>query len=281
MSNTSKKTYKELSATYITEVYSIIDKVCEQNNVSCYLIGAQARDINLLESGIRPTRGTMDIDFAIMLPDMVTYEKILDDLLVSGFRKTNVPYRIIHDTTDTVVDLLPFGEVEETGTVKFTEREIELSVIGFREVNSIVQEVIIGTTPVRVTPMEGLFILKLISWEEKPSDRAKDLGDLQFILKNYFAINEVRFYEEHLDCIDEIDSVNFQLIAGARLLGRDMAQALNLSEALKIKILEIIKDKLSGRVGWLTEYSSEFTDDQEKLDAEIIENIIKGINERT
>lgn len=281
MSNTSKKTYKELSAPYITEVYAIIDKICEANRVSCYLIGAQARDINLLESGIRPSRGTMDIDFAIMLPDMATYEKILDDLIKSGFRKTNMPYRIIYDKTNTVIDLLPFGEVEEKGTVKFTEREIELSVVGFKEVSSITQEIIIGTTPVRVTPMEGLFILKLISWNEKPSDRAKDLDDLQFILKNYFAINEARFYEDHLDCIEEIDTTNFQLIAGARLLGRDMAIALKLSEPLKIHILKILKDKLSGRIGWLTEYSSDFTDDHEKLDAELIAHIVKGIDERT
>jgi predicted nucleotidyltransferase len=280
MSNTSKKTFKELSTPYITEVYSIIDQICTANNVSCYLIGAQARDINLLESGIQPMRGTMDIDFAIMLPDMIIYEKILEDLVNSGFRKTHMPYRIIYDKTNTVIDLLPFGEVEEKGTVKFTDREVELSVVGFREVSSIAQEIIIGTIPMRVTPMEGLFILKLISWNEKPSDRAKDLDDLQFILKNYFVLNESRFYSDHLDCLDEIDGSNFQLIAGARLLGRDMAIALNLSDPLRGHILQILKEKLSGRIGWLTEYSSDFSDDHDELDAQLISHIVIGIDER-
>jgi len=73
MNNTLKKTFKELSLPFFKEVYKLIDKVCTEYGVQFYLIGAQARDIHLLESNIRPTRGTKDIDFAIMLPDIETY----------------------------------------------------------------------------------------------------------------------------------------------------------------------------------------------------------------
>ncbi|MDQ3110805.1 MAG: nucleotidyl transferase AbiEii/AbiGii toxin family protein [Bacteroidota bacterium] len=275
------KTYKELSLPFLGDVYRIIANVCKTNSVSCYLIGAQARDINLLESGIRPSRGTKDIDFAIMLPDMVTYEKIVSDLLNAGFRDTKMPYRIIHDETNTVVDLLPFGQIEEEGTVKFTEREIEISVVGFREVNEIVQDVSIEDENLRVSPMEGLFILKLISWNEKPFERKKDLIDLQFILKNYFEINQERFYSEHLDCIEQLPEAHFQLGAGARLLGRDMAEVLKLSVSLKSQILHVIDKRLRGNIGVLSENSSAFYDDNEKLDRELIELIKKGILEKT
>lgn len=281
MNNTSKKTFKELSLPFITEVYGLIDEICKANGVSCYLIGAQARDINLLESGIRPLRGTMDIDFAIMLPDMDTYEKVFEDILKSGFRDTKMPYRLIYDKTNTVIDILPFGELEEKGTVKFTERETELSVVGFKEVNEITHNLIIENTTIRVSPMEGLFILKLISWNEKPVDRVKDLDDLQFILKNYFEMNQDRFYADHLDCIEELPAENFQIGAGARLLGRDMASALKLSDSLETLIVRILNENLRGNVGGLSDYSTEFSDDQDKLDKELIALIVKGISERT
>ncbi|MCA1760960.1 MAG: hypothetical protein LC658_14430, partial [Bacteroidales bacterium] len=53
----------------------------------------------------------------------VIYEELLHALLKKGFREVTEPYRIIYDATNTVVDLLPFGEVEEKGTVRFTDRK--------------------------------------------------------------------------------------------------------------------------------------------------------------
>ena len=280
MKNTSKKTYRELSNPYIAEVYSLIEGVCKKFGITCYLIGAQARDINLLESGIRPMRGTMDIDFAIMLQDMNTYENVFVELINIGFRKTPMPYRLIYDKTDTVIDILPFGEIEEAGTVKFTEREVTLSVVGFKEVNEIAQDIQVGDLVIRVTPMEGIFILKLISWNEKPADRAKDLEDLQFILKNYFELNQERIYNEHTDCFEEIPEQSFQLSAGARVLGRDMAEALKLSEQLRATIDKVLDQRLRGNLGRLSDFSSEYTDEQENLNQELIEQIVKGIGER-
>jgi predicted nucleotidyltransferase len=279
MKNTLKKTYKELSNPFIAEVYALIDGVCKKNNISCYLIGAQARDINLLESGIRPMRGTMDIDFAVMLPDMNTYENVFKELLDVGFRKTNMPYRIIYDKTDTVIDILPFGEIEEVGTVKFIERQVMLSVIGFKEVNEIAQEIQVGDLVIRVTPMEGIFILKLVSWNEKPIDRSKDLEDLQFILKNYFELNSEIIYDHHTDFFEEISEQNFQILAGARVLGRDMAKALNLSQQLKLKIENILKHRLQNKLGDMNHYQNEFRDEIESMNKIIIEQILKGINE--
>ena len=160
------------------------------------LIGAQARHSHLAEKGIKPLRGTMDIDFAMMLADMNIYEKLLDSLLNKGFRKLTEPYRIIHEATNTVVDLLPFGKVEETGTVKFTDRKTELSVVGLKEVlNRPAAMSLDKETTVQVTPLEGLIILKLVSFDEKP-ERTKDLDDIYDILVNYFEINGERFYEK-------------------------------------------------------------------------------------
>lgn len=280
MSKTSKQTFRELSNSHLSEVYGVIDMACKKHGITCYLIGAQARDINLLESGIRPPRATMDTDFAIMLPDMDTYHKIVEDIMNSGFQKTDKPYRLIHTRMNSVIDLLPFGDLEENNSIMFSDLETELSVVGFKEVNEITRDFVLDNITIRVTPMEGLFILKLIAWDEKPVDRLKDLDDLQFILKNYFNLNQTRFYAEHLDCIDELPAENFQLGAGARLLGRDMAEALKRSKDLKTLIDKVLNERLRGNIGVLSEYSTEYFDDRDKLDQELIGLILKGINER-
>jgi len=125
--------FKEITP-WFKEVFSLVDDACKALNVPLYLIGAQARHFHLAQQGIKPGRGTMDIDFAIMLPDMLIYEKLKNDLLTVGFRKVTEPYRMIHDKTNTVIDLLPFGEIEEKGTVKFTDRKTEVSVVGINEI---------------------------------------------------------------------------------------------------------------------------------------------------
>lgn len=280
MSNTSKKTFKELSLPHLGEVYQRLDKVCSQFGVEFYLIGAQARDIHLLESGIKPNRGTMDIDFAIMLPEINIYEQIRYELTKNGFEKDKQPYRLIYRKTDTVIDILPFGEIEQEGTVRFTDREVELSVLGFTEVKDSVQEVEIEGIILRVTPLAGIFLLKLVSWDEKPDKRERDRIDVQFILKNYFTIYADIFYEKHLDCIDEIPSDQFELVAGARLIGRDMAPILNRSDKLKSLVLQIIDSRLKGFVGQLSNYSLEYYENLKELDDEIIKQLKKGINDK-
>lgn len=273
------KTFRALSLPYLKDVYQLVDKICSQNGVEFYLIGAQARDIHLLEKEIQPTRGTMDIDFAIMLPDLPTFDKIKNELVEVGFEKVKMPYRMIHRPTNTVIDLLPFGQIEQGSTVKFTEREIELSVIGFNEVNESVENIEIEGVSLRVTPMAGIFLLKLISWNEKPKVRLKDHNDIKFILKNYFELYGDRFYSDNLDCIEEIPTDHFELSAGARLLGRDMNPIVARSEKLKTLIIQIIDDRLAGTIGDLSRHSNEDFDGLDKLDKQLLVQIKKGINE--
>lgn len=278
MSNTSPKTFKQLSFSHFKEVYLLIDKICGKYKIPFYLIGAQARDIHLLESGIQPVRGTMDIDFAIMFPEIETYNLVRNELTELGFEKDAEPYRMIYRNQDSiiVIDILPFGEIEQKGTIKFTEREVEISVIGFKEVLESVEEVEIENLSLRVSPLAGIFLLKLISWNDKPGHRLKDYQDIQFILQHYFSLHSDRLYTEHSDFFEEISDRDFEIIAGARLLGRDMAPILNRSQELKSLIQQIIDNRLTGKVGRIGKFSD---NDAEKLDDLIIDQIKKGIKE--
>ncbi len=279
MTDTSKKTYRELSWPYFKEAFLILDLVCNELGIEYYLIGAQARNYHLLESGIELSRGTMDIDFAVMLPEMESYDKMKNLLISKGFRKVREPYRLIHDQSDTVIDLLPFGEIEEEGTVKFTDRITELSVIGMKEVNEYTIAVDLEGITIKVSPLEGIVILKLIAYSEKP-ERRKDLDDISEILTNYFDINDTRFYEEHMDVLDELQDEDFIILAGARLMGRDMKKILSVSGKLSKQIETIINNELQEKTGGITQY---FLSQNYFKDYNLIKNIflqlLKGIKE--
>lgn len=220
--STLNQTYKEYSFQYHGEVYAILESIFCKHGITYYLIGANARDIHLYKNGIKPNRGTADIDFAVMIPDFDMYHSLFEELCALGFRKVNEPYRLVFNKTNTVLDLMPYGEIEEAYTVNFTERQLSLSVLGFKEVGEHIETVQIpeeGYT-IPVTPLEGIFILKLISWKDKPSFRTKDLDDLSFLLKHAWHIYEEEAYTKHPDLFDD---KNFDTqTAAAKIIGKKM-----------------------------------------------------------
>lgn len=279
MTNTLNKTYRELSFPHFKEVFVIMDEVCREMGIEYYLIGAQARDFHLLENGIKPGRGTQDIDFAVMLPEMDVYEQLKERIIERGFRKVNEPYRLIFDKTDTVIDLLPFGEIEEEGTVIFTDRKTELSVVGMKEVNDHSVVINFKDLSITISPLVGIVILKLISFGDKP-ERKKDLDDIYVILNNYFEINNDVFYAEHTDVLEEIETDNFMSLAGARMMGRDIKKIIAISPVLTTRIVGILELELQEQTGSITQYflSRELYKEHGFVKSIFIQ-ILKGIEE--
>jgi predicted nucleotidyltransferase len=238
--NTSNQTFKQYSFAHHAKVYAILETVFAEYGITYYLIGANARDVQLYKQGIKPTRGTADIDFAVMIPDFIIYNSIFETLCTKGFRTTKEAYRLVFNETNTVLDLMPYGKIEQEYTVNFTERELSLSVLGFKEVGEHIETVNIKeekyTLP--VSPVEGLIILKLISWKDKPALRMKDLEDISFLLQHAWPLYEEEAYSNHLDLFD----ANFDTqIAAARIIGRKMKPIINQNEKLKNKIVNILE----------------------------------------
>lgn len=243
MMSTSNPTYKDYSFADHGEVYTILEKVFTNFGINYYLIGANARDVQLYKAGIKPSRGTADIDFAVMVPDFQIYDALFDTLVEHGFRKVSENYRMIYDKTNTVIDFMPYGEIEQDYTVTFTERNLTLSVLGFREVGENAEnfspESEDYTLP--VSPIEGIMILKLVAWNDKPDSRIKDLEDIAFLLKNGWDIYENEAYEYHLDLFDE----NFeQTKVAAQIIGRKMKPILALNTKLKATITTILENAI-------------------------------------
>jgi hypothetical protein len=65
--SSSSQTYKDLSIPFFEEVFRIIDQVLTEKHIPFYLVGVNAIALELSEKGHKPSRGTRDIDFAIMM----------------------------------------------------------------------------------------------------------------------------------------------------------------------------------------------------------------------
>lgn len=238
--STSNQTYKELSIPYFKEVFDCIDKVMIKRNIPYYLIGASAIALELLKSGIKPNRGTKDIDFAIMLSSKQEFELIVQELSNYGFNKVEAPWTLYNEKFNTVVDLLPFGEIEEQYTVNFNQRHTFLHVLGFSEVLQDTETIQIEEKSIQIPSLEGMVILKLVAWSDRPEDRNSDLFDILRIIEHYFEFNFDEITEKHHDTFTELQEFDRYKIA-SRVLGRNSRKFLEKSEVLKERIFSTLK----------------------------------------
>lgn len=244
--NTSNQSYKELAIPYFKEVFEIIDEVMQKHQIPYYLIGVNAIALELLKEGIKPSRGTKDIDFAVMITSGEDYKKITKDLEEKGFTKVQAPWTFYNKAFNAVIDLLPFGEIEQEFTQNFDKRQIDLHVVGLKEVLEDSREVYIDEKLVQIPPLPGMVILKLVAWSDRPEDRGQDPGDILKIIKHYFDYNFDEILEEHNDIFPEgeLDETGKFKIA-ARVLGRNARKYLKASERLEERVLVILEEHTS------------------------------------
>lgn len=263
------------------EAFNVLLTVFNAFHLRYFLIGAQARDIHFFQKGIKPARGTRDIDFAVMVESMDQYNELINVLKVKGFAGTNDPYRLNWKEGETVIDLLPFGQIEQDYTVNFDQREIELSVLGYRELNEELQEYFLDedrSVAIPVPPLHGIFILKLLSWHDKKPAREKDLRDLSQILENYWEFVKDEAYEKHLDLFEE----DFEIgKAAARILGRHLKATLDKSAVLKEKIKHILEEQAAAfdPPGLMLQKFAEDKDRPIEHVKILLDEILKGVNE--
>jgi predicted nucleotidyltransferase len=238
------QTYKELAIPYFKEVFDLIDEVLVKLNIPYYLIGASAVALELLKGGIKPSRGTKDIDFAIMISSIQEFEAVVEALLKNGFNKVEAPWTLYNNKFNIAIDLLPFGEIEEKFTIQFNERYTDLHVLGFSEVLQESETVQIEEKSLKIPSLPGMVILKLIAWSDRPEDRDNDLYDILRIIEYYFDLNFDEIVEHHNDVFPEEDDLD-QFKIASRVLGRKAGHFLNISKAINDRILKTINDNVA------------------------------------
>lgn len=215
------------------------------HQIPYYLIGANAIALELLNKGIKPSRGTRDIDFAIMISSFDEYKQITRDLIANGFIKTKEPYRFNFKGSNLVIDVLPFGQIEEQYTEDFNKRNVDLHLLGFKEVLEDSISIQIEEKIANIPPLPGMIILKLIAWNDRPEQRENDLADILTIIQHFFELEYDEIVEFHYDTFPKDDTVEIdQLLVAAEVLGRKAKLFLNKSEELSNRIYQILETNL-------------------------------------
>jgi len=238
----SNQTYKDLAIPYFRETFYCIDEIMKELNIPYYLIGVNAIALELLKQGIKPSRGTKDIDFAVMISGIKEYEKIISALEARGFHKVAAPWTFYSDTFRVAIDLLPFGDIEEKYTINFNERYTDLHLLGFREVMEEAVIVHIEEKIANIPPLSGMVILKLIAWNDRPEERGDDLSDILKIIEHYYHLIWDEIVEYHHDTLDK-DPFDQKIIA-AEVLGRNSRIYLKKSKAISERVLKVLDTNL-------------------------------------
>ena len=239
MENIYRTNYNSIREAY-RDIFDALERALHHLGIDCYLIGAQSRDvwINHLDMEQRSTR---DIDFLVFIPNRQTWDELVDWLVEKEnfVRDTREPYRFYF--RGNLLDLLPFGGIEENGEVHLDDPSMQLSVIGTREATEFAAPM---DGPFKVVTLPGLCILKLVAYYEKPDLRARDWEDFEFLLLNYLQISAGdQLLHTHDDLLT--DDMDVGAVA-SRVLGRNMAELLRENEYLRYRVLGILQKKLGG-----------------------------------
>ena len=274
MSSIYRNNFEKIKEAY-RDIFEALERASKRFDIDYYLIGAQSRDVwtdhlNLIK------RITRDIDYCIYVEDRNIWDR-LNEFLVNeeGFiRDEQKPYRFYKGG---IVDLIPFGGIENNGEVILDNPTTELSVYGCKEVT---EDAIIIDGIFKVITLSGLCIMKLVAYNEKPDHRAKDLDDFLFLVEYYHEIAGEELFAGHFDDLIRDD---FEMsIASARMLGRNMSLILNKNEKLKEKIINTLTNQLKGfnELEINQMYQVREQDDHLVIKFKLISETIKGINDK-
>ena len=228
----------------LAKIIKLVKNTTDELNIPIFLIGATARDLVLQYGyGIPGGEATQDIDFGLVIGSWSEYDQLKQALVQSGqFQQdVKVEHRMMEVKTQTEIDIVPFGGIESPdGKITWESSEREMNTKGFVEAyDSALKVKLTSDLAIRIVSPVGLVILKIIAWNDRRLN--KDTSDFWLVTKNYFDINNNanRIYENHSEWL--IDKDFDTRIAGAKLLGIDIAKIS--SRSTKSAILEILMDR--------------------------------------
>ncbi|WP_152364243.1 hypothetical protein [Microlunatus speluncae] len=187
------------------------------------IVGAHCRDIMQRALGHAfATTATHDLDLALAFSSWRSFEALSEAFPRLG--DTGIRYRI----AGVVVDLLPFGDVEDPrGTVDPPTRREAISVWAFDEIyRSALPLNLSRAISIRIPTVAGYAAAKIGAWLDRSNWReTKDAADLGLIMFWYAESRVVqhRLYDTPAGNDVLIAEVADLQLASARLLGADIA----------------------------------------------------------
>jgi predicted nucleotidyltransferase len=235
---------------HLKKVIQAIQKILGEKAYDFMLIGAIARDLVLDgQYNLGLGRITLDVDFAIYVPEWESYQEMIKKLVFSGlFKTTEVNHKLLF-REQIEVDIVPFGGIQDengayTWPPKFTH---SMNVAGFMEIRnqSITYDVEGEELHFDAAPIHAIYFMKILAWKDRKHKDLKDGKDQGFILSNYIELKYEVLYDKHADLIEDPqwDTIS----SCARILGRDIAELLKTNakalQSAKAIIEEELKDE--------------------------------------
>jgi predicted nucleotidyltransferase len=238
-----------ISLAPLAEAVAAVRGAASATALVIYIAGALARDLWLeFAHEINTGRRTTDVDFAVECADWSSFESLRAALLSTGdLVQIGEQRHKFRHRNGTELDLVPYGGVERADrTLAWPPGEHHvMNALGFSEVASTTVEFILaGGITVQVVPLHALALLKLVAWDDRRL--RKDAHDLFVIAKNYLdAGNRDRLFETGLDIVAR-DDFDYD-VAGAELLGRDLAPLCRETKRLRDFAVELFKRETDDR----------------------------------
>ncbi|HWW40964.1 hypothetical protein [Pedobacter sp.] len=232
---------------HLKKVIQAIQEILGEKAYDFMLIGATARDLILDgQYNLGIGRATLDIDFAIYVPEWDSYEEMIKRLLSSGlFSPTKVTHKLMF-REGIEVDIVPFGEIQdENGEYAWPPNFIHsMNVAGFMEVRdqSIIYEVEGEEFHFHAAPIHAIYFMKILAWKDRKHKDSKDGKDQGFILSNYIDLKYEVLYGQYADLVE--DPKWDTITSCARMLGRDIVELLKANT----KALENAKAVIEGEL---------------------------------
>ena len=96
----------------------------------------------------------------------------------------------------------------------------------------------------KVASLSSIVLLKLIAYDDRPEQRAKDGRDVGSIIQHYFDLEAERIYEHHSDLFTEAENDNELQDIAATVIGREIKITIGENSALLQRVKTILEREI-------------------------------------
>ncbi len=248
MRNSSKINLNEARNSRLREVLLTVDECCLVLGIDFYILGALARDAWFTKGGVAAL-GTKDVDLAIFVSEVEQFYQLKNRLIEKhSFEKVKTNEFVLLGPNQMQIDILPFGQLEvDDGVAVQGEGLARIKVNGFKEVYlaSLEEVYLLADKQFKVATLPGIFLLKMIAFDDRPEERPNDPEDCIRIIQNYFNLQSDLIYDHHNDLFGDDDMALEQI--SARVIGREMRKSLDQNDALRKRTTQILNGHIAQR----------------------------------
>ncbi len=197
----------------------ILTQVVADEGRRIVLIGATVPQ--LLVDLRRPTH---DVNGLVTAASWADFDRIRGRLFKAGFRPGSAP-RELRFGEAVRIDLIPYGAgLVQDDRLEWPGADRVMSTLGVEEAfQCAVNREIAAGLSLPVVPIPGLVLLKIVAYQDRPHERAKDLADVVYCFERYEESLEGSRRFDVAGVAVEGQPVQFDE-AGAYLLGTEVAK---------------------------------------------------------